>query len=69
MLTGMIATLLSQGLSPFDAASLGAYWHGRAGKMAQADRPVGVVASDVIQYLGFAVPNASADNSPPIRIF
>ncbi|MBN1193169.1 MAG: NAD(P)H-hydrate dehydratase, partial [Coriobacteriia bacterium] len=30
VLSGMIATLLSQGLAPFDAAVLGAHLHGRA---------------------------------------
>ena len=32
VLTGIIATLLSQGLSPVDAACAGAYWHGLAGQ-------------------------------------
>jgi NAD(P)H-hydrate epimerase len=69
VLSGIIATLLSQGVPPFEAASLGAYWHGRAGQMAHADRPVGVVAGDVIQYLGIAVANASTEPGEPIRIF
>jgi hydroxyethylthiazole kinase-like uncharacterized protein yjeF len=69
VLSGIIATLLSQGVPPFEAASLGAYWHGRAGQMAHADRPVGVIAGDVIQYLGIAVANASVEPGEPIRIF
>ncbi len=38
VLTGAIATLLAQGLSPLDAARAGAYWHGRAGHVALARR-------------------------------
>ncbi len=51
VLTGIIATLLAQGLSPVDAARAGAYWHGLAGRLAQERRRVGVVAGDVIDAL------------------
>ncbi len=51
VLTGVIGTLLSQGLSPFDAACIGAYWHGLAGKHAARIRPRGVIARDVIDAL------------------
>ncbi len=51
VLTGIIATLLSQGLSPVDAARAGAYWHGLAGKHAQRTRPRGVIARDVYESL------------------
>ncbi len=56
VLTGMIATLLAQGLSPVDAARAGAYWHGLAGQRAQRERRVGVIAGDVAQALGAALP-------------
>jgi hydroxyethylthiazole kinase-like uncharacterized protein yjeF len=56
VLSGVIATLLSQGLAPVDAARAGAYWHGLAGRHAAATRPVGVVASDVADSLGLALP-------------
>jgi NAD(P)H-hydrate epimerase len=56
VLTGIIATLLSQGLSPVDAARAGAYWHGLAGQYAAQQRRVGVVAGDVIEALGAALP-------------
>jgi NAD(P)H-hydrate epimerase len=54
VLTGIIATLLAQGLAPADAARAGAYWHGRAGTLAEARRPRGVIARDVADALGEA---------------
>ena len=68
VLTGIIATLLAQGLSPIDAARVGAYWHGRSGQIALARRHRGVVARDVDEALGAAsvVERASG---PVIRIF
>jgi NAD(P)H-hydrate epimerase len=56
VLTGIIATLLAQGLSPVDAARAGAYWHGLAGQRAAQQRRIGVVAGDVIDALGGALP-------------
>lgn len=60
VLTGVIATLLSQGLSCVDAARAGAYWHGLAGQCAQRARRRGVVAGDVIEALGDALPDECA---------
>lgn len=59
VLTGMIATLLSQGLAPFDAARAAAYWHGRAACYCASQRHIGVVASDIYEALGFALPRAT----------
>jgi len=56
VLTGIIGALLARGSSPFQAGALGALWHGRAGQAAQRQRPVGVVASDLIEALGSALP-------------
>ncbi len=56
VLTGIIATLLAQELSPVDAARAGAYWHGLAGRLALQRRHIGVVAGDVIDALGDALP-------------
>jgi ADP-dependent NAD(P)H-hydrate dehydratase / NAD(P)H-hydrate epimerase len=67
VLTGIIATLLSGGLAPLDAARAGAFWHGLAGSCAAADRPVGVIASDVADALGRASDVAPDDD--PIRIW
>ena len=52
VLTGMIAALLAQGMSPMDAARAGAYYHGKAGEAAQ--RRLGaraVTAADVMESI------------------
>lgn len=52
VLTGLCGTLLSQGLSPFDAARLGAWAHGRAAQLATGElSPVSVAAGDVAHHL------------------
>lgn len=52
VLTGVIASLIGQGMSPFDAATLGAYIHGLAGERAgQKFGQRSVLASDVIETL------------------
>ena len=52
VLSGAIAGLLAQGLSPFDAASLGVYLHGLAGELASEGLgEAGVVASDLLPLL------------------
>jgi ADP-dependent NAD(P)H-hydrate dehydratase / NAD(P)H-hydrate epimerase len=56
VLTGITATLLSQGLTPVEAAAAAAYWHGLAGQSAQRERRTGIVAGDVIEHLGPALP-------------
>jgi NAD(P)H-hydrate epimerase len=68
VLTGAIATLLAQGLTPVDAARAGAYWHGRAGHVALAHRHRGVVARDVADALGEATLLAP-QSAELIRIF
>ncbi|MCB1561392.1 MAG: NAD(P)H-hydrate dehydratase, partial [Xanthomonadales bacterium] len=51
-LTGIIAALLAQGLSPFDAASSGALIHAMAGDAAAADGGErGLLASDLMPWL------------------
>lgn len=52
VLTGVIAALMAQGMSPYDAARAGAYYHGKAGE--DAERALGaraVTASDVLTHL------------------
>ena len=55
VLTGIIGSLLAQGMDPFDAASCGVYLHGRAAEMVTTGRgAVGLLASEVAD----AVPGA-----------
>ena len=52
VLAGVIAGLVAQGLSPFDAASLGVYLHGEAGEMIRNMLgDAGMIASDLLPAL------------------
>ena len=52
VLTGVIAGLLGQGLSLFDAARLGVYLHGLAGDLAAEEiGEVGLIASDALDRI------------------
>ena len=52
VLTGTIAALIAQGLSPYDAACLGVYAHGLAGDLVAAEQgQQGLVAGDVAETL------------------
>ena len=56
VLTGLIAALLAQGLEPFAAAQLGAWWHGCAGDLARDEQgEVCLIASDLLDYLPAAL--------------
>lgn len=56
VLTGIIAGLLGQKLSLFDAAWLGVYLHGLAGDLAVADLgQVGLIASDLLDRIPQAI--------------
>ena len=64
VLTGVIAALLGQGLSAFDAARLGVYVHGLAGdRCARRIGPVGFVARELAEELPPALAQA---NQPQI---
>ncbi len=55
VLTGVIAALIGQGLSLFDAAVLGAYVHGLAGNIAAAVHgQVSLMATDILDNLSAA---------------
>ena len=52
VLTGMIAALLGQGLTGFDAAKFGAWWHGKAGDLAARKKTrAAMIASDIIDNI------------------
>lgn len=52
VLTGIIGSLLAQGLAPVDAARLGVFVHGLAGDLAAAEKTArGMVAGDVVEAL------------------
>jgi len=56
VLTGMVGGLLAQGADPMDAACTACFLHGKAGEFAAEDHGVrGVIASDLLLYLGAAV--------------
>jgi NAD(P)H-hydrate epimerase len=52
VLTGMIAGFLSQGLTPFEAARLGVFLHGKAGdKAVKKALPHSMIASDILEEI------------------
>jgi NAD(P)H-hydrate epimerase len=56
VLTGIILSLLGQGLEPLDAAVAGVYIHGAAGDLARdAEGEVSLTASDIVRFLGKAL--------------
>ncbi len=56
VLAGTITALLAQRLEPFDAAAVGAYLHGLAGKIAEEEiGDAGVVAGDLLPRLPVAI--------------
>jgi len=60
VLTGVIASLIGQGLSPEDAAWVGVYLHGLAGDMARDEKGVyGMVAGDILEKVPLAIRKAS----------
>ncbi len=57
VLAGLIAGIVAQGVSPYDAAILGGYVHGLAGELAadSIKSKRSVIASDVITHIGEAL--------------
>jgi NAD(P)H-hydrate epimerase len=52
VLAGVIVSLLAQGLAGFEAAVLGAYWHGAAGQLAAQERgDAGLLASELADWV------------------
>ena len=56
VLTGMIASLIGQGMAAFEAAQLGVYLHGKAGDVAARRRSErGMVAVDILESIPRAI--------------
>ncbi len=74
VLSGIIATLLAQGVPPLDAAAAGAWMHGRAAELATGDRtPRGTTIDDVVERLrdvwvpsGVELPPGVLAELPPV---
>ena len=56
ILTGIIAALMGQGFSSWDAARFGVYLHGLAGDLAAKKiGPVSLTAGDLLEFLPLAI--------------
>ena len=56
VLTGVITSLIGQGFSTFEAASLGVYLHGKAGdEAAKSIGAISLIATDIVEYLATAM--------------
>ena len=63
VLTGIIAALVGQGLSGFDAAKFGAYLHGKAGDLAAKKKTkISLIASDIIDFIPAAIKLSKQEN-------
>jgi NAD(P)H-hydrate epimerase len=52
VLCGLVAGLVSKGMTPFDAARLGAFVNGYAGDLAFKEKSYGLTSMDVAENLG-----------------
>lgn len=56
VLTGIITSLLGQGLASCTAAVIGVFVHGLAGDLARKKHgEAGLIASDIVEYIGKAI--------------
>ncbi len=69
VLSGLIGALLASGLSPYDAAAVGAYLHGAAATLASSGGPMS--ASDLLDTLGQAMRTAgeAPEETPNLPVF
>jgi hydroxyethylthiazole kinase-like uncharacterized protein yjeF len=65
VLAGIIAGLSAQGLTPFDAAALGVYLHGRTGEMVREILgDTGMIASDLLTALPVVIKQTRENTDP-----
>ena len=57
VLSGIIAALMSKGMTPFDAASVGTYICGKAGDYAFEQKSYGTIATDIIDMVPMVLKN------------
>ena len=64
VLAGAIAGMAAQGLSLFDAATMGVYLHGAAGEMVRARLgDTGMIATDLLPMLPLAIKEIKEDHA------
>ena len=69
VLSGVIAGLVAQGLSLFDAAALGVYLHGEAGEMVRAKLgDAGMIATDLLPALPLVIKQLKENLTSPGKI-
>lgn len=66
VLTGMIAGLLAQGITAERATPLATWLHARAGDLAQGPCDRGLLASDLIEHIRFALAEAISPGCHPV---
>jgi len=52
VLSGLVLSLISQGLNVFDSGVIASYLNGKAGDIAKLEKGYGFLASDIIEYFG-----------------
>lgn len=63
VLTGLIASLLGQGIKPFESAKLGVHLHGMAGDLAcEKLGEYGMIASDILDNIPLAIKTYNSKN-------
>jgi NAD(P)H-hydrate epimerase len=66
VLTGIILSLLSQGLSPEEAAITGTYIHGLSGDLAaKKSGQQALIASDIVNHIGYAFKTLERNETSP----
>lgn len=63
ILTGIISSLIGQGIDPYEAAVLGVYCHGLAGDLAKKDKgEYGMISRDILDNIPYSIKNVEKNN-------